>query len=106
MTKMSIRNAIFHNNYTRAEATTLRDVYKSYSSRKARAEESILREMDRLNGYGPRIIRGNCYFFSMAFMYPDPGTGAERLRYYTGRNIYDFEITERNNEEDNYHGNR
>ena len=95
MNKMTKKNSGWYDNYLRADAVTLRDVYKNPSDKKVRAEYCILREMDRLRGFDPRIIYGGCHFFSMAFTYPDPETGALRLRYYTGMNVYDFELTER-----------
>lgn len=94
MNKMTKKQAGMYDSYLRSNATTLRDVYASYSYKKARAEESILRQMDKLNGCDPRIIGGSCHFFSMGFMYPCPVTGEMRLRYYTGMNTYDFAITE------------
>ena len=92
---MTKKDQGFYNSYIRSDAATLRDVYKNPSYRKTRAEELILREMDRLSGFAPRITSNNCHYFSMAFQYPDPETGALRLRYYTGMNVYDFELTER-----------
>lgn len=91
-TKMTAKNKGFYDNYTRTRATTLRDVYKNPSDRKLYAEERILRDMDRMNGFDPRIVSGSCHFFSMAFTYPCPETGELRLRYYTGMNTYDFVI--------------
>ena len=91
-TKMTEKNKGFYNNYVRTEARTLLDVYKNPSDYKKYAEEAILRDMDRMDGHDPRIVSGSCHFFSMAFTYPDPETGEMRLRYYTGRNVYDFVI--------------
>ena len=93
MGKMTKKNRGFYNNYMRAEATRLSDVYGNYSYRKARAEEAILREMDELNGFNPKITGNNSSHFSMAFMYPCTETGEIRLRYHTHANVYDFSIT-------------
>lgn len=93
-TKMTSKNEGFYNNYKRAEITSIRDAYKNPSYYKTRAEELILRDMDKLNGFDPKITSNNCQFFSMAFTYPCPETGELRLRYYTGMNVYDFAISE------------
>ena len=92
--KMTKKNRELYDSYMQAKAVTLSDVYGSYSNNKALAEEAILREMDKLNGFGQRITSNNCHFFSMAFMYPCPKTGELRLRYHTSANVYDFSITE------------
>ena len=92
--KMTKKNTGFYDSYMRSNAVTLSDVYKSPSDRKVRAEELILREMDKLSGFDPRIVGSSCHYFSMAFTYPDTVTGELRLRYYTGQNTYDFLIIE------------
>ena len=92
--KMTKKNRGLYDSYMQAKAVTLSDVYGSYSNLKARAEESILREMDNLNGFDPKITSNNSFHFSMAFIYPCPNTGELRLRYHTSANVYDFSITE------------
>ena len=94
MEKMTKKNRGLYDSYIRANASTLSDVYGNYSYNKARAEEAILREMDKLNGFNPKITSNNSHSFSMAFMYPCPETGEVRLRYHTHANVYDFSITE------------
>lgn len=91
-TKMTKKNEVLYNNYKRAEITTLSEAYKNPSIYKTRAYEAIIGEMRELGGINPRITSNNCQFFSMAFEYPCPKTGILRLRYYTGRNVYDFEV--------------
>ena len=96
---MTEKNKGFYNRYTQTETETIQDAYKNPSYYKTRAEELILREMDKLNGCNPKVMRNGCQFFSMAFQYPHPETGEPRLRYYTGRNIYDFAIKELNDDQ-------
>jgi hypothetical protein len=91
---MNKKNRKLYHSYINAKAVTLSDVYKSYSYRKARAEEAILREMDNMDGFNPRITSNNCQYFSMAYTYPCPETGELRLRYHTSSNVYDFAIDE------------
>ena len=90
--KMTSKHTGFWNNYNNATMVTLDDAYGRYSVYKARAYEAIIDEMHRLGGMNPRITSNNSQFFSMAFEYPCPKTGIVRLRYYTGMNVYDFEV--------------
>lgn len=90
--KMTNKHAGFYDRYKRAEMTSLSEAYKNPSYYKTRAYEAIIGEMRELGGMNPRITSNNCHFFSMAFEYPCPETGILRLRYYTGQNVYDFEV--------------
>lgn len=72
----------FIESYNRATATTLSDVYGSYSTAKARAFRYCMERVEEENGYGPRIISCNCNVFTFAFKV-DNG-----LRVETAQNSY------------------
>lgn len=82
--------------YLNSTARSVLDVYKSPSIAKIRGEMCIKEDMLDLGGYDYKVTGHNCNYFSCAFVYEiiDGETGEvfEHLRYYTGMNIYDFEI--------------
>ena len=81
----------FYQNYRWAEHESVRTAYKNPSWRKVRAEEIILDEMKKYNGYDYYVTYANCQHFGCAFKYKDKD-GNERLRYYTGYRVDDFEV--------------
>lgn len=72
----------FIKSYNRATATTLNDVYGSYSTAKARAFRYCMERVEKENGNRPRIISSNCNVFTFAFLV-DNG-----LRVETAQNSY------------------
>lgn len=83
--------------YNRSNARTLWDVYGTCSQSKRRAYDNICADCAEVNGYDMRVMSATSFFFSQAYKYDtvDPATGEvldTRLRYYTGRNVYDFSI--------------
>ena len=72
----------FIESYNRATATTLGEVYGSYSTAKARAYNYCMDRVFEENGNRPRIISSNCNVFTFAFQV-DNG-----LRVETAQNSY------------------
>lgn len=89
---MTKKQTALLNQYNRATARTLYDVYGRYSYAKEKAYNWCIEKMNDLNGFDGRICSATCNFFTFAFQYPDPETGVLRLCYETHRNTYDFEI--------------
>lgn len=82
----------FYESYKRASATTLNDVYTSYSSRKASAFEWCRNKCEELNGFDFKVVSACTNFFTVGFMYPDPETGEIRFCYETHLNTYDEKV--------------
>ena len=57
----------FIESYNRATATTLKEVYGTYSTAKARAFRYCMDRVFEENGNRPRIISSNCMKFTFAF---------------------------------------
>ena len=72
----------FIESYNRATATTLGDVYGSYSTSKACAFLHCMERVKKEDGNRPRIISSNCNVFTFAFQV-DNG-----LRVETAQNSY------------------
>ena len=81
----------FKQNYDRATARELWQVYDSFSRKKARALDHCREAQYMLNGYDGRICSACCNFFTYAFRYRD-AEGKERLQYHTHANVYDFAL--------------
>lgn len=96
MVKMTKKNEGLLDNYQRAWATELWDVYGSCSYAKREAFNDCKRHERAFNGYDGRICTWNSQTFTYAFRYEgiDPKTDElhEYLRYYTAWNTYEFEI--------------
>lgn len=86
MTKEAMRNS-----YERANEYDIFDAYGRPSVYKARAWEAIRRECYENGGSGLVITGHNSSFFSCAYVYPDPDTGALRLVFHTYANRYEFD---------------
>lgn len=61
--------------YERATATRLSDVYGRYSDAKQRAFDYCQRLKREHNGYDMRILSHNTFVFTAAFLFDDPETG-------------------------------
>ena len=79
MTKKALYRVIA---YRKATATTLRDVYSSWSDDKEKAYRRCIQMKVDMNGYDFRIISANTWQFSCGFLYRD-GDGVEHLMYIT-----------------------
>lgn len=79
------------NKYKRAYMTTISQLYKDASYRKYNAENSIINEMYRINGYDYRVIGGNSMTFSCAYQYKDKDN-MTHLVYHTAYNRYDVMV--------------
>jgi hypothetical protein len=62
-----------YESYKRSSTTTLREVYGSYSSAKAKAYEYCRNLMAEKNGHGFRIISANGWMFTAGFMFEEDG---------------------------------
>ena len=80
------------NNYKRATATSINDVYKTASVYKYRAEKAILGEMEGVGGWGYRILGANRMQFSCAYLKTNKEDGQIEIVYYTAQNkrIFDY----------------
>lgn len=78
--------------YKRATATTLRDVYTSWSAAKERAYDWCLEKMRRQDGENFRIISANTFQFTCGREYPDPETGVLMFDMETASNSYEWEV--------------
>lgn len=88
---MTKKEKVLLDNYRRASATTLQEVYTTCSTAKHQAFLDCRADLIAHNGHGGRIPSANAQFFTYAFIYQDED-GRERLRYHTHANVYDFEI--------------
>lgn len=59
--------------YKRSTATSLRDVYGSYSREKEDAWEYCKELMYKFSGYGLRVISYSRYMFTAGFMFEEDG---------------------------------
>ena len=76
-----MRNA--YEQYKRATASELWEVYGSYSHAKERAHNYCVQLMNSLGGWGGRIISHNSMVFSYGFEFVNPETGAVSFAYIT-----------------------
>ena len=92
--KLTQKQQTMLNNYNNSNMHGLRDLYTSYSTYKARAEQNILDEMHKRTGYGYKITGGNSCTFSCAYCYDTRENGDinTHLVYHTHANKYDFII--------------
>lgn len=80
--KETKRGQHFWASYDRSNKYTLKDVYKNCSYTKELAFNYILRQCNKLDGKGVKILGANCMAFSVGFL-TDKG-----LVVYTKDNIY------------------
>lgn len=59
------------------------DVYSNYSEYKVQAYNRCIDLMNRLNGWGLRILSYNSNVFTVGFLFADPDTGVIRFAYIT-----------------------
>lgn len=80
------------NNYNRATAYSLADVYANYSVFKARAERQILDEMESVSGWGYKILGANSCTFSCAYLKQNEIDGQIEIVYHTAQNkrVFDY----------------
>lgn len=87
---MTKKNEGLYDNYCRADARTIWDAYDRPSRNKERAYEWCLGDAREHGGYDIRIPSHSCHFFTFAYRYMKDG--AERMRYHTHANVYDFAL--------------
>ena len=80
-------------NYRRATATELWDVYGSFSKGKVNAYKYCKELQEEYNGYDFRICGANSHQFSAGFLYRD-GDGIEHLMYITKSQNHDIRLDE------------
>ena len=68
---MTKKHTSIYNNYLRSTATTLRDVYSSYSYAKEKAYNYCRSLCADYDGYDFKIIGHNCHVFSAGFTFSD-----------------------------------
>ena len=81
----------FYENYKRATATELSEVYGRYSAAKAQAMEYCKEMQHNMNGYDGRICSANTFQFTYAFKYVNE-SGRNCLAYITRDHNRYFEI--------------
>ena len=82
---------MFHR-YCNSSATSLCNVYQSWSDAKERAFKYCLQDMKKHNGRDMRITGANCYLFSCAYrIIRDDGA---YLVYHTPCNRFEFKYME------------
>ena len=81
----------FYENYKRATARTLSDVYSRYSRAKENALQYCKELQYNMNGYDGRICSANTFQFTYAFQYMNE-SGKHCLAYITRDNNRYFEI--------------
>lgn len=79
--------------YENARYTSVSELYARPSFYKTRAEALILKEMLEYGGSDYRVIGGNCFTFSCAYIIDDLTYG-KVLRYHTASNVYEVRIRE------------
>ena len=62
-----------YEDYKRSTATSLRDVYGSYSRAKEDAWDYCKELMYKFSGYGLRVISSSRYMFTAGFMFEEDG---------------------------------
>lgn len=92
MTKLNKKQEAILESYNSSCYNELWQVYGSYSHEKARAFKEIKNDMERMNGYGLRILSYCIYHYTCAFKYRD--INGEHLRYYTKSTTQDFIIND------------
>lgn len=80
--KSSKAGSLYLYKYERAEETSVKQFYKQPSSRKVSAEEECLQKMRQENGEGYKILGGDTFSFTAAWM------TAEGLRVETAASSY------------------
>ena len=90
---MTKANARLYENYKRATASELWEVYGRHSRAKEQAMEYCRELQYNMNGWGGRICSANTFQFSYAFRYTNE-SGKECLAYITRDNNRYFEIEE------------
>lgn len=92
MVKLTKKQQQMLNAYNYSDMHSLRDLYKSFSNAKARAEYFILEEMKKCCGYGYKVCGGNSMCFTCAYCYDSRENGNinKHLVYHTAYNRYDF----------------
>lgn len=88
---MTKRQQSIINSYNRSNMYSLNDAYKSYSVYKARAEQSILNEMQKNGGWGYRILGANSCQFSCAYLINNKDDGNIKIVYHTASNRFVFD---------------
>ena len=88
---MNKRQEQLLDNYNRASATELRQVYGKWSDKKKEAYRNCLVKQSSHNGYDGRICTASGWKFTYAFRYRDEA-GREHLYYITKTYDIDFVI--------------
>ena len=80
------------NNYNRATAFDLSQVYKTASVYKWRAQKTIFDEMEKCGGWGYRILGANSCAFSCAYLRQNEINGQIEIVYHTAQNtrVFDY----------------
>lgn len=81
-----------YNRYLNSYASSLRDVYDSWSQSKENAMEYCRAEFAHKDGEGFRIISANTFQFTVGFTYTDKETGKQMFNYISRDNNNTWEI--------------
>lgn len=89
---MTKRQKQIIDNYNKATATSVEQVYNTCSFYKTRAEQMILQEMASNNGWGYKILGFNTCTFSCAYLMTNKEDGQIQIVYHTAQNkmIFDY----------------
>lgn len=88
MTKEQLKGA-FHS-YNESKYTRVNEFYKKPSYYKERAEYLIKQKMQKVNGYGYKVVGGNCMFFTAGWLYDE--NDKTIFVYETYANTYKLEV--------------
>lgn len=78
--------------YKRATATELHDVYGRWSYQKEQAMMWCKNKMYKMGGHDLRVLSANTFQFTVGWVYTDEDTGKEMFNVETARNSYEWEI--------------
>lgn len=90
MTKQQLKQA--YNRYEASDYCTVDDFYKKPSYYKQRAEYLIQEKMKKVNGFGYKVVGGNCMFFTAGWYYINKENGNVIFVYETYANTYKLEV--------------
>ena len=71
------------NRYNDSRASELFHVYGKYSTAKARAFDYCRNLMNKLDGWGLKILSYNTFMFTAGFLFVDKETGVTKFMYIT-----------------------
>ena len=87
------RRAYFAKKFMDSDCTSVKNYYINPSDKKVAIEQSIKSQMLARNGKRYRVLNGNTFYFTCAYVYPKDDTWI--LVVETVRNHYEFDLTDK-----------